>query len=788
MAHEAILDALSKIVIETIKVQEGKQSNHIGHVSPPGAGLSDEEKRAAQDELKLNLADREHLVELFEFLDEDAASGHLRDALEAIGADVPVAVLTAITDKTSEIISNIAMEFDGHGENDFSSAETHITSHLKHDAAEEIFAFAKGYRAYYDATNDSSFTGVQPGDFLTLDGPTGIEEARALILVEVEEHAQDKITDTDGDGIFDLLDPDDDNDGVADIDDAFPRDANESSDSDSDGVGDNADTFRLSNAAVTLTDYYPLDGSTVTNTLDYTVVGNMAKVDLRAAPLNLTNMQNAIYGGDFKAPVISFGLAALPTGSGSETLTIALVDGVDSFVDSGERQVYVSLDIDWESDGNTASVIIPQQSVNAYYKTSTGVQIDVQVTNVGADVLKVSAAGANNPATLEVKLLSLISQLSALPLADILDIGVYHLDVITSLPLNAPSGESVDGISAIVEITDGFKLSSSSVKLEDINPQDGSVVASSHEATLADGFLTVDMRSAPLSLLNIEKGLYGLDFKSPKLVLGLGSIPSGSGTDTVTINLTDGTDADRDNGERQVSVKLDIEWDAYGTSAEITVPAQNLSASYLTRDGVKVDIAVVNADLDVLTVTSAGAGYPATLEFKLLSLIAKLNGLPLADILSAGVFHIDVITSMPLIDPSGLAVDGVRAVVAIVDDVVPVFTSTAAFSAEANQTTVGTVTAIDVEGSDVTYSVAGSDFTVSADGVVSFVSAPTYEANLTYSTTVTATTGERISTQTITVTVLQGPADPEEPDDTDDSDASDEGFVLPKEIKVIEAK
>jgi hypothetical protein len=72
--------------------------------------------------------------------------------------------------------------------------------------------------------------------------------------------------------------------------------------------------------------------------------------------------------------------------------------------------------------------------------------------------------------------------------------------------------------------------------------------------------------------------------------------------------------------------------------------------------------------------------------------------------------------------------------------------------------------------------------------VVSFVSAPTYEANLTYSTTVTATTGERISTQTITVTVLQGPADPEEPDDTDDSDASDEGFVLPKEIKVIEAK
>ncbi|MDC1514246.1 hypothetical protein N8456_09150 [Porticoccaceae bacterium] len=233
IGHEAILDALSKIVIETIKVQEGKPSNYIGHVTPPDASLTGEAKRAAQKALKVDLADREHLVELFEFLADDATSGDLRDALVAIGAVVPEAVLIAITDKTSEIISNIAMEFDGHGETDFSSADTHVTSHLKHTAAEEIFAFAKGYRAYYDIAQDSSFADLQPKDFLTLDGPTGIEEARGLILAEVEEHAVDKITDTDGDGIFDLLDPDDDNDGVADIDDAFPRDPTKSSDNDS---------------------------------------------------------------------------------------------------------------------------------------------------------------------------------------------------------------------------------------------------------------------------------------------------------------------------------------------------------------------------------------------------------------------------------------------------------------------------------------------------------------------------------------------------------------------------
>ena len=49
--------------------------------------------------------------------------------------------------------------------------------------------------------------------------------------------------DSDGDGINDSIDPDDDNDGVLDVDDDFPYDPNESKDSDGDGVGDNADAF-----------------------------------------------------------------------------------------------------------------------------------------------------------------------------------------------------------------------------------------------------------------------------------------------------------------------------------------------------------------------------------------------------------------------------------------------------------------------------------------------------------------------------------------------------------------
>ncbi|MCS5420445.1 autotransporter domain-containing protein, partial [Psychrilyobacter sp. S5] len=48
--------------------------------------------------------------------------------------------------------------------------------------------------------------------------------------------------DYDGDKVSDATDPDDDNDGVLDEEDAFPKDKNESVDTDGDGIGNNADT------------------------------------------------------------------------------------------------------------------------------------------------------------------------------------------------------------------------------------------------------------------------------------------------------------------------------------------------------------------------------------------------------------------------------------------------------------------------------------------------------------------------------------------------------------------
>ena len=65
-----------------------------------------------------------------------------------------------------------------------------------------------------------------------------------------------------------------------------------------------------------------------------------------------------------------------------------------------------------------------------------------------------------------------------------------------------------------------------------------------------------------------------------------------------------------------------------------------------------------------------------------------------------------------------------------VNDVAPVFTSEATFSAAENQTAIGTVTATDAEGDAVTFTVSGTELAITSAGVLTFVSAPDYETKV----------------------------------------------------------
>ena len=84
----------------------------------------------------------------------------------------------------------------------------------------------------------------------------------------------------------------------------------------------------------------------------------------------------------------------------------------------------------------------------------------------------------------------------------------------------------------------------------------------------------------------------------------------------------------------------------------------------------------------------------------------------------------------------------------------PIFTSNNTFSADENQTAVGTVTATDADqGDSVTFTISGNDLEITADGELTFVTAPDYETQTSYTATVTASDGVNSATQDLTVNV-----------------------------------
>jgi len=93
-----------------------------------------------------------------------------------------------------------------------------------------------------------------------------------------------------------------------------------------------------------------------------------------------------------------------------------------------------------------------------------------------------------------------------------------------------------------------------------------------------------------------------------------------------------------------------------------------------------------------------------------------------------------------------------------VDDEAPEFTSSNTFSADENQTSIGTVTATDADNletsSTITFVVSGSEIVIDSDGVLTFASPPDYETKTSYTTTITASDGaSNSSTQSITVNI-----------------------------------
>ncbi len=201
--------------------------------------------------------------------------------------------------------------------------------------------------------------------------------------------------------------------------------------------------FRLLSNIVQVIDYDPsTNGFTFTDVVLQST-GNVISADLRATPFNLENLENAVSGGGFYSPTLSFGLSQLAVGEGSFVLEIDLIDGEDSYQSDSERRVSAAIAVNWVSDGVSAIFSVPAQTVNLTYVNRGGTRFDMQMINLDADVLSVTSGGANYPDSLNMKLLSFLSKIDFVLPSSLLSEGDFYLNVTTDIPLTNSVNESI---------------------------------------------------------------------------------------------------------------------------------------------------------------------------------------------------------------------------------------------------------------------------------------------------------------------------------------------------------
>jgi hypothetical protein len=198
--------------------------------------------------------------------------------------------------------------------------QVYIGSDYTTDAGPGIVVFVEdqfGYMSFYTTTNGegmvpdqtvagvlitysgSSFSGQAVHTFWATQGPfsgsaIGTFNANGTISILLPG-------DSDGDGLHDGIDIDDDNDGVPDVYDAFPYNDLESKDTDGDGIGDNEDEDDDGDGVLDTADAFPdnpkewsdLDGDGVGDNTDIDIDGDGIPNIVDSSPYNNTGLMDS---------------------------------------------------------------------------------------------------------------------------------------------------------------------------------------------------------------------------------------------------------------------------------------------------------------------------------------------------------------------------------------------------------------------------------------------------------------------------------------------------------------
>jgi hypothetical protein len=223
-----------------------------------------------------------------------------------------------------------------------------------------------------DSETEPDMTIVRRGNYL----PSGHKESALLF----DETAKTKIeaafnyVDTDFDNIPDSLDPDQDNDGVANEDDDFPLDATQWSDLDGDGTGDNADTDRDGDGVNNDIDVAPDDGDI---SVAQTFTSAELKVQYITLPVSYGNEPSFSLGVSAGTQyMFNGGLGDIVSGSGSTSFSYSIVsDELLMSIDAPVQSTTYLRPSDMADMG-----IVSQQAADDFVNSNGNYQIEMLST------------------------------------------------------------------------------------------------------------------------------------------------------------------------------------------------------------------------------------------------------------------------------------------------------------------------------------------------------------------------------------------------------------------------
>ena len=461
----------------------------------------------------------------------------------------------------------------------------------------------------------------------------------------------------------------------------------------------------------------------------------------QAITVNVTNVNDV--APEFTSGA-TFSAAENQTAIGTVTATDDEGDDVTFTISGSEININSSSGVltfasapDYETKSSYTATVTASDGTN-----STTQNITVNVTNVN-DVAPVFTSSATFSAAENQTAIGTVAASDADGDSITYSISASDITINSSSGViafaSAPDYETKSSYTATVTASDGTNSTTQDITVNVTNVNDNSpVFTSSATFSAAEGQTaigTVTATDADNDTLTYSISGSEITINSSTGVIAFASAPDyeTKSSYTATVTVSDGTNT------TNKAININV-IDVNDNSPVFTSSATFSAAENQTAIGT---VTATDAEGDTLTYSISGS------ELNINSSSGVLTFVSAPDYETKSSYTATVTVS----DGTNTNAQAINVNVTNVNDIAPAFTSSATFSAAENQTAIGTVTATDDEGDDVTFTISGSELSITSAGVLTFASAPDYETKSSYTATVTASDGTNSTTQDITVNV-----------------------------------